>query len=145
MLIFGLLLGSVAVTKAQFISAQDVPAEVHQDFTVKFPDQKRVDWEKDGNKYKASFKVNRFDYQLVYDNNGKLVTQQSGIPTASLPTDVTSGISKNFPELKIAQANKIEEKGKTSYKVVLKDENSATENVTMTPEGMVIKTEIDEE
>ena len=120
---------------------KDLPTEIYQDFTAKFPEVKRVDWTKEGNEYKASFSLRKLAYALVYDADGKLVLQQNDIPKQKLPSDVADGIQKNFPELSILSAAIIDEKGKTSYKCVLQQDNIPVESVYLAPDGRVIKTE----
>jgi len=131
--------------KAQYIGTGDLPADITQDFSAKYPNMTKVDWEKDGKHYKASFNVDQFAHQLVYDQNGKMISQQTGMPVSGLPADVFDGLKKNFPELRIADASQLEEKGKVSYKVSLTDADNATEKVVLTPEGRVIRTIIDQQ
>jgi hypothetical protein len=54
-------------------------------------------------------------------------------------------LKKNFPELKIAEADQVEEKGRVSYKLSLLDANNAAEKVIMAPDGRVIRTIFDQE
>ena len=141
--IFSLGFGFYA--KAQYIGTGDLPADITQDFSTKYPNMTKVDWEKDGKHYKATFSVDQWAHQLVYDQNGKMISQQFGLPVSSLPADVFDGLKKNFPELKVAEANQVEEKGKVSYKLSLTDEGNGTEKVIMAPDGRVIRTIIDQE
>ncbi len=133
-------LGFGTIAKAQYIGAQDLPADINQDFSAKYPNLTKVDWEKDGKQFKATFSVAQFAHQVVYDQNGKVVSQQFGLPVTSLPADVFGGVKKNFPELEVKEANQIEEKGRVSYKLSLKDENNAIAKVIMAPDGRVIRT-----
>ncbi|WP_448702102.1 PepSY-like domain-containing protein [Mucilaginibacter sp. AW1-3] len=141
--IFSLGFGFYA--KAQYIGTDDLPADITQDFSAKYPNMTKVDWEKDGKHYKATFSVDQCAHQLVYDQNGKMIAQQFGLPVSSLPADVFNGLKKNFPELKIAEVAQLEEKGKVSYKLSLTDDSSSTEKVFMTPDGRVIRTIIDQQ
>jgi len=133
-------LGFGFYAKAQYIGAQDLPADINQDFSAKYPNLTKVDWEKDGKHYKATFTVEKSAHEVVYDQNGKVVLQQFGLPVSSLPTGVFGGLKKNFPDLQVQEAIQIEEKGYVSYQVSLKDENNAVEKVIMAADGRVIRT-----
>src|SRR5476651_1375245 len=130
-------LGFASLAKAQYIGTGDLPADITQDFSAKYPNMTKVEWEKDGKHYKATFNVEQFSHQLVYDQNGKMISQQFGLPVSNLPADVVSGLKKNFPDLKIAEADQVEEKGKVSYKLSLADDANTTEKVIMAPDGRV--------
>jgi len=130
--------------KAQYIGAQDLPADISQDFTAKYPNLSKVEWEKDGKKYKATFNVENWAHQVVYNQNGQLISQEFGLPVSNLPSDVVSGLKKNFPDLQIEGVDQIVEKGHVSYKLSLKDDNNGVAKVLMAADGMVIRT-IDEE
>jgi len=138
-------LGFGFYAKAQYIGTSDLPADITQDFSTKYPNLTKVEWEKDGKHFKATFNVAQFAHQVVYDQNGKMVSQQFGLPISNLPADVTGGLKKNFPELKIAEANQVEEKGHVSYKLSMLDSNNAAEKVIMAPDGRVIRTIFDQE
>ncbi|MBW4891745.1 hypothetical protein KXQ82_18615 [Mucilaginibacter sp. HMF5004] len=138
-------LGFGFYAKAQYIGAQDLPADINQDFSAKYPNLSKVDWEKDGKQFKATFSVEKFAHEVVYDQNGKIVSQQFGLPLTSIPADVFGGVKKNFPELEVKEADQIVEKGRVSYKLSLKDENNAIAKVIMAPDGRVIRTIINEQ
>jgi hypothetical protein len=138
-------LGFGFYAKAQYIGTQDLPADINQDFSAKYPKLSKVDWEKDGKQYKATFSVEQWAHELVYDKNGKVVLQQFGLPVTSLPADVFGGVKKNFPELQVQEVNQIVEKGRVSYKLSLKDDNNAIAKVIMAPDGRVIRTLVDEQ
>ena len=53
--VFALGFGSYA--KAQYIGTGDLPADITQDFSTKYPNMTRVEWEKDGKRYKATKQV----------------------------------------------------------------------------------------
>jgi len=140
-----LTLGFGFYAKAQYIGTGDLPADITQDFSAKYPNLTKVEWEKDGKRFKATFNVEQFAHQVVYDQNGKLISQEFGLPVSNLPADVFGGLKKNFPDLKVAEADQVEEKGKVSYKLSLTDDNNATEKVLMAADGRVIRTIIDQE
>lgn len=125
---------------AQYIGVKDLPSNVAEDFSFKYPKLSKVDWEKDGKKYKASFDVEQYAHEVIYDKNGNVVSQEIALPVASLPADVFSGIKKNFPDVTVQEANQIVEKGRISYKVNLVDENNAAEKVILAPDGRIIRT-----
>lgn len=144
-LISVLSIGFAFNAKAQYIGSQDVPSDISQDFTAKYPNLTKVDWEKDGKHYKASFDVQNFAHQIVYDQTGKVISHEFGLPVSSLPADVSGGLKKNFPDLQIKQADQIVENGHVSYQLSLKDDNDAVEKVLMSADGIIMKTIVDEQ
>ena len=131
--------------KAQYIGSKDVPSDISQDFASKYPNLTKVEWEKDGKHYKASFDVQNFKHYVVYDKNGNVISQEFGLPVASLPTDVFAGLKKNFPDLELKKADQIVEKGYVSYQLSLKDGTDAEEKVIMSADGEVLKTVFEEQ
>src|ERR1700760_1203937 len=77
---------------AQYIGVKDLPANVAEDFSIKYPAQTKVDWEKDGKKYKATFDVQKLAHEVIYDQKGNIVSQTLALPVAELPADVFSGV-----------------------------------------------------
>lgn len=133
-------LGFGFYANAQYISAKELPTKVSEDFTFKYPALSKVDWEKDGKRYKATFSVEKYAHEVVYDQAGNVISQQFGLPVTNLPSDIFGGIKKNFPSVQVQEADQIVENGKISFKLNLKDENNAVEQVIMSPEGRVIRT-----
>jgi hypothetical protein len=129
---------------AQYIGIKDLPASITEDFSFKYPKLSKVDWEKDGKKYKATFNVETYAHEVVYDQKGNIVSQVFAVPVANLPSDVFNGVKKNFPDVQVKEANQIVENGKISYKLNLVDENNGSERILIAPDGRIIKTIITE-
>jgi len=130
--------------KAQYIGIKDLPASVTEDFSFKYPKLSKVDWEKDGKKYKATFNVETYAHEVIYDQKGNIISQVFAVPVANLPADVFNGVKKNFPDVQVKEANQIVENGKISYKLNLVDENNGLERILIAPDGRIIKTLITE-
>lgn len=139
-----LTIGFTFFASAQYIGVKELPSSISQDFSFKYPNQSKVAWEKDGKKYKATFDVDRYTHQVVYDQKGNVVSQVFAVPVANLPSDVFDGVKKNFPEVKIQEANQLVDNGKISYKLNLVYENNAIEKVIMATDGRVIRTLIED-
>ncbi|MEO6520757.1 MAG: hypothetical protein ABIN91_03705 [Mucilaginibacter sp.] len=129
---------------AQYIGIKDLPASVTEDFSFKYPKLSKVDWEKDGKKFKATFNVETYAHEVVYDQKGNVISQVFAVPVANLPSDVFDGVKKNFPDVQVKEANQIVENGKISYKLNLVDENNGLERILIAPDGRIIKTLITE-
>jgi hypothetical protein len=144
-LISVLSLGFGSYASAQYIDGKDLPSNISEDFSYKYPNLSNVDWEKNGKHYKATFDVEKYAHEVVYDQTGKVLSQEFTLPVTNLPSDIFSGIKKNFPAVQLQEADQIVENGKISFKLNLKDENNETEKVIMTPDGRVIRTIIGED
>ncbi len=92
--------------QAQKVNAKDVPAPVTNAFNVSHPNQKDVDWSKDGKNYEAEFDVDKKDVSITYDVTGKLLDTEMEIEVSALPASVKSYMKTNYKDHEIKSASK---------------------------------------
>ena len=91
------------------IHATVVPVAVKNAFQKKFPNAKKVKWEKEKtNEYEASFKLDRKEVSALYLTDGKLIEVETEIFDTELPKPVVESLNKKYPNIKISEVSKIE-------------------------------------
>ena len=91
------------------IHATGVPDAVKTAFQKKFPNAKKVKWEKEKtNEYEASFNLDRKEVSVLYLSDGKLIEVETEIFDTELPKPVVESLNKKYPNIKISEVSKIE-------------------------------------
>ncbi len=101
-------------TAFSFFSKKDkTPQAVEESFKKKFPDAKKVQWEKENKEYEASFILAGVKTSANFTAAGEWKETESTISASNLPKVVSDGILSAYPGAKIVGAAKIEtpEKG----------------------------------
>jgi hypothetical protein len=115
-----LLFGNAAM--AQEIPSSQVPAPVLAAFDKAFSGAMDVEWHLKGTQYKVEFETGILftDHDAWYDASGKLLMHEEEISTSDLPAAVQASIAKEFPGLKMDDAERVTTDGAVSYRVELK-------------------------
>ncbi|AFM04328.1 Protein of unknown function (DUF2874) [Bernardetia litoralis DSM 6794] len=108
---------------AQDIPQSQVPSLVINNFQMAFPKVYDIEWEMDGNLYKVEFEKGLFskDYDIWYDQTGKIIRQKEDISNSDLPQAITSTIKSQFGGYRIDEAQKNTEGQTITYKVELEN------------------------
>lgn len=118
LLLFAAILFSTALIsqeKETKIESKDVPEAVMKKFMAFYGDVKKVKWEKEGDRYEASFKQNKVKTSVTLTADGNIVQKAWGIKKTDVPKAVADSVMKNFAGLKVEEWSKIERSGMTSY------------------------------
>lgn len=122
------LMGSLVLALfANTASAQDlhqsqVPSLVLNSFQKAFPKATDVEWELDGQNYKAEFETGLLgtDHDVWYSKTGTLIRHKEEISKNKLPQKVLAKINRDFNGYRADDVKKITEGGKTTYTLELK-------------------------
>lgn len=131
---------SVAVS--QDISEKEVPSLVLNALQSKYSSATKVDWELEGDVYKAEFDVGSREHDLWIDKNGNITKHKEDFPKKELPQAITQKLQSEFKDYKIDDADKIEEGGKILYEVDL-DGSKDERKVLFTADGKVEQNIVD--
>ena len=102
--------------------AQKAPVAVTKAFAAKFPNVKKVDFDKEkSGEYEAEFKVNGVEMSANFTATGEWVETETEIPVAQLPAAVVTAIKKGHPNAKTVGAAKIETAKGMKYEADLKE------------------------
>jgi hypothetical protein len=102
LLCFGFIISS-----AQNIKENNVPENVKESFSKKYPGLKVEQWEKDGVDYEAEFLLNKGEASAVFEANGNFKESEQIIKLYDFPKSAADYCTKNFKGYKIDVITKI--------------------------------------
>ncbi len=124
MLFAGLVLAvtMTGTVVAQDLKEKDVPEAVKAALIKKYPDAKKVSWEKEKGNFEANWGgKSGEDNSAVFTPAANFVEIVVAIPVNQLPASVASYVSKNYKGAKIAEAGKVTNAaGKHMYEAEIK-------------------------
>lgn len=110
-----------SLTFAQKIQEKDVPASVKASFQKQYPNIKEVKWDKEGEKFEASFDLNKIDNSVLFDAQGKILETEVEIELNHLPKGVLEYVKANYKGQNVKEAAKITDaKGIVTYEAEIK-------------------------
>lgn len=93
---------------AQDLKSKNVPEAVKTAFSQKYPDAKKVSWEKEKGNYEANWGgKSGEDSSVTYTPSANFVEIVVAIPVSQLPASVAPYVSKNYKGAKISEAGKV--------------------------------------
>ncbi|MDB5230927.1 MAG: hypothetical protein JWN76_1732 [Chitinophagaceae bacterium] len=102
---------------AQKVKTSAVPAAVRSNFDKKYPDAKKVMWEKEDGNYEANWggKSNE-DHAAMFSPSGNFIEIVQAIPVSELPAGVTAYLKEHYKGKKITEAGRVTDaKGRVTY------------------------------
>ena len=118
-IVVALVLSTIAF--AQKVKATKVPEIVSKSLMSKYPNAKKVKWDKEDNNYEASFESNKIENSVLFNANGKIIETEVEITAAQLPKSILNYLGKNYKDQKVKEAAKIiSDKGIVTYEAEIK-------------------------
>jgi hypothetical protein len=103
-----LLLFSSITASCQNAYKTEVPKVVLASFEVKYPDEKDPDFEQDSHGYwEAHFKKKGEKYRADFNADGTWIETENSIKDKEIPIAIQKAIRREFPEMKIAEAEHV--------------------------------------
>ena len=124
------------LANAQDLKEAEVPANVKQGFSKKYPGSKVEKWEKEGEDYEAEFHLKKIESSAVFTSNGTFKELEQEIKLSELPNAAMDYCTKNYVGYKIAEVAKITdatgkvmfeaemEKGKEHFDAIFDDKGN---------------------
>jgi hypothetical protein len=110
-----------SLTFAQKLQEKDVPAQVKAAFQKHYPNTKEVKWDKEGEKFEASFDLNKIDNSVLFDAQGNVLETEIEIELNQLPKGVLEYVKANYKGQKVKEAAKITDaKGTVTFEAEVK-------------------------
>ena len=111
----------LACSMFAFISKGDkAPQKVTDAFVKKFPNVKKVKWEKENaTEWEAEFKINKVEYSANFMEDGTWKETEHEIDEKEIPQTVKTALTKGFPSYEIEEAEISETKEGTVYELLL--------------------------
>jgi hypothetical protein len=107
---------------AQDLKSKDVPEAVKTTFDKKYPDAKKVSWEKEKGNYEANWGgKSGEDSSVTFTPSANFVEIVVAIPINQLPPGVAVYVGSNYKEAKIREAGKVTDAtGRHMYEAEIK-------------------------
>ncbi len=106
---------------AQKMQEKDIPANVKSTFQKKYPTALAVKWDKEGEKYEASFVLNKTDNAVLMDAQGNIVETEVEIDLTQLPKGILDYVKTHYAGKQAKESAKITDaKGAVTYEVEIK-------------------------
>ena len=143
LLILTVLLSVMAIAACG--QKENVPTKVKSAFEQKFPNAKKVDWDKENtNEWEVEFKMNNVHYSANFDNDGIWKETEYKIKKSDIPSSVKSTLDNQFGDYDIEEVEISETSNGKVYELALeKDENDI--EVAIAPNGKVVKKVVKED
>jgi len=110
-----------SLTFAQKMQEKDIPAPVKNAFQKQYPTASDVKWDKEGEKFEASFDLNKIDNSVLFDAQGNVLETEVEIELNQLPKGVLEYVKANYKGQKVKEAAKITDaQGKVTYEAEIK-------------------------
>jgi hypothetical protein len=110
-----------SLTFAQKLQEKDVPTPVKTAFQKQYPNTKGVKWDKEGEKFEASFDLNKIDNSVLFDAQGNILETEVEIELNQLPNGVLDYVKTNYKGQSVKEAAKITDgKATITYETEIK-------------------------
>jgi len=115
-------LGTAINLNAQDLKTKDVPQVVKTALANKYPEAKKVGWEKEKGNYEANWGgKSGEDNSVVFTPAGQFVEIVKAIKISELPKSVAPYVAANYKGAKIKEAGRVTDAaGKTLYEAEIK-------------------------
>lgn len=128
-----------------FTQKSEPPLVVQQTMMIKYPDAKKVKWEKEGDSHwEVEFNWAGINYEVLYDNEGNRQETEHQLMESEIPEKFITALKKDYPEFKIDEAWIIETVKGTFYEFELKGKDGKVE-VLMNSSGETFEEEEDDD
>lgn len=95
------------ISNAQNVKEANVPKEVKESFSKKYPGLKVEEWEKEGADYEAEFRLNKGEATAVFEANGNFKASKQEIELYDFPKSAANYCTTHFEGYKIDDIIKI--------------------------------------
>src|SRR5947209_3782954 len=117
-----LVVATTSIAVAQDLKSKDMPEAVKTAFAQKYPDAKKVNWEKEKGNYEANWgSKTGEDSSVTLTPSASFVEIVVAIPVAQLPTNIATYVNKHYKGAKITEAGKVKDAaGRHMYEAEIK-------------------------
>ena len=110
------------MANGQVVKEENVPANVKESFSKKYPGLKVEKWENEGADYEAEFHLNKFEASATFEADGKFIEVEQEIQFSEFPKSAADYCNNAYKGYKISESSKITDStGKVMYKAELKN------------------------
>lgn len=86
-------------------SQKEVPGAVKAAFIKKYPEAKKVKWEKRGHNYEAEYRIKKKEIEVVFTPDGNWMYTATELDRRKLPAQIVNGLrTQGFSDWKLDEA-----------------------------------------
>ncbi|NIJ44193.1 hypothetical protein FHR24_000632 [Wenyingzhuangia heitensis] len=105
-------------TQAQDLFTSEIPSVILNNFNLKYPKARDVEWERKGTNYEVEFETNwNKDHEIWYSATGEIVKHKEDISKKELPEKIQNKINIDFKGYYINDVERVVAYNKTHYKM----------------------------
>lgn len=97
----------IVLSYAQQVQEAQVPAVVKQAFAKNHLKVSKVKWDKEKDKYEASFNENNTDNSILFSSTGAVEETEVSVPLSQLPKGAVNYVKTHYKGQKVSEAAKI--------------------------------------
>ncbi len=125
---------------------EDVPEKVRTAFSQKFPNAKRVEWDKENDsEWEAEFRMNGKAYSADFDNNGTWKETEHKIKRSEILTPVRSTLENEYAGYEIEEAEVLETPEGKFFEIEIEKDEHDMEIVFDISGSIVKKSAVDDD
>lgn len=118
------LIATFVFVACSAVVPKDMPAVVLAAFVKKYPDVKVMEYEKERDFWEIEFEMNGYEYEALFNNEGKWLETEKDIEEKDLPDTIKAYISNNYQEVKYKEIEFKETPGGNTYETEIKTEGN---------------------
>lgn len=104
---------------AQDLNSADVPANLKNTFSKKYPIATDIEWKKELDHYKVEFEINRHDHEIWYNAAGNTIKKEQEITEAEIPQAIRAVIKSKYAGYRVDDAEIVWKNKTKTYEVEL--------------------------
>lgn len=138
--ILPLLCGALAAPLSASVAESTVPIPAVTSVKAAYPAAGTIEWDYDGdrNLYEAEFHLDRCEYEVIVNAEGKIVLVKAQIPVSALPPAAAAAVRQRCPEGRIEQVKKITRNDSARYKVELEAPHGVEVEIYVDARGNIL-------
>lgn len=127
------------------INTDELPQAVFEAFSNAYPDAEDVEWELEDGYYEVEFEMGNYEIEVTYDLNGNVIEIEEEIDPATLPENIRTYISTNYPDSEIEEAEMITDDDGVFYEVEIETANDEELELLFDEDGNFIEVESEDD
>ena len=117
---------------------KQIPANVIEAFIKNYDQAQDVDWDAKGKDYfEVEFEINKMEYDIVYNSNGKIIKEKREIDQSELPNPVKNTVADLFKDREIDEVIRLEKDDEVFY-IVEFESTLVDDLVVLSKDGKVL-------
>ena len=125
--------------QAQNLHTKKIPSVILNNFILKYPKAKHVEWEMKGANYLVEFNTKQSkDQEVLYTPTGDFLKHKENISKKELPDQVIDVVNTSFKEYSVHNAERISTNNGVTYKIDLHSIKKSDWEIITNKRGIIL-------